>query len=86
MSAKSPTPADATRIEKALDTLAELCDISEEDCNDRTYNRRAAAEEILRHYRETEVFKNLVITVNHTGAVPVRPKTLAELKDEEEKA
>lgn len=61
------------RIEKALDTLAELCG----DTGNEQYGRRSAAEEILRHYRETEMVKNIVITVN--GAVPVRPMTRAEV-------
>lgn len=61
------------RIEKALDTLAELCDATDNE----QYGRRSAAEEILRHYRETEMVKNIVITVN--GAVPVRPMTRAEV-------
>lgn len=68
---------DQERIDKALDTLAEICDLPEEDCNDRTYQRRGAAEEILRHYRENEMVKNIHITVN--GAVPVRPMTRGEV-------
>lgn len=63
------------RVEKALDTLAEICDMDfkNREARDGQYERRAAAEEILRHYRETELLKNLVITVKMEGHVPVRP-------------
>lgn len=59
------------RIEKALDTLAEICDMREEE-RDSTYGRRAAAEEILRHYREEQMFtKGIIVRIE--GHVPVRP-------------
>lgn len=66
-------------IQKALDTLTELCDAQppmngvEEQ---RQHDRRAAAEEILRHYREqalTDPNRGVVVTVKMEGHVPVRP-------------
>ena len=62
------------RIEKALDTLAELCDV--QNPTDDQYGRRGAAEEILRHYREkdmTDPERGVVIRVYMEGHVPVRP-------------
>ena len=61
-------------IEKALNTLAELCDLSEGRVDDSTYQRRSAAEEILRHYREDRVFaEGITVNVRMDGHVPVRP-------------
>jgi hypothetical protein len=62
-------------IQKALDTLAELCaPAPEEDTTDRQYHRRGAAEEILRHYRETRAFREGIrLIVSIDGHVPVRP-------------
>ena len=77
------------RVTKALDTLAELCDreayttgeeTADYNLRENSYSRRSAAEEILRHYRETEVLKNLVITLNVNGAIPVRPMTKTEMQ------
>lgn len=77
------------RIEKALDTLAELCEAAPKFQGDAVYEqreayygRRAAAEEILRHYREADLLKTLKhvrvdLTVN--GAIPVRPMVRQEL-------
>ena len=62
------------RIEKALDTLAELCDV--QNPTDDQYGRRGAAEEILRHYREkdmTDPERGVVVRVYMEGHVPVRP-------------
>lgn len=68
------------RIEKALDTLTELCDTPEDAVRDSDYTRKSAAEEILRHYREERLMKNLVVTLNVNGAVPVRPMTRTEME------
>jgi len=68
------------RIEKALDTLAELCDV--QNPNDDQYGRRSAAEEILRHYREEDMREkgiNVNLTVN--GAVPVWTMTRVEVEE-----
>lgn len=60
------------RVEKALDTLAELCDV--QNPSDDQYGRRGAAEEILRHYREEDLReKGITVTVKMEGHVPVRP-------------
>jgi hypothetical protein len=68
------------RIEKALDTLALICDMSdEESTRDSTYGRRTAAEEILRHYREKDALNPLRIEVTVNGAVPVRPMMRGEV-------
>jgi hypothetical protein len=67
-------------VQKALDTLAELCDQKD---SDEGYGRRNAAEEILRHYREvelTERLKDIVITLNVNGAIPVRQMTRMEIQ------
>lgn len=69
----------SARIEAALDTLAAICALSDEEISsmNNIYEKRSAAEEILRHYREAEMVRNITITVN--GAVPVRPMTRAEM-------
>lgn len=69
---------ETEHVQKALDTLAELCDSQPQDGveADRTYARRAAAEEILRHYREkamTDPNRGVVVVVKMEGHVPVRP-------------
>lgn len=64
------------RIEKALDTLAELCDPAPNGLTDRQYERKSAAEEILRHYREQDMTnpdRGVVVRVYMEGHVPVRP-------------
>lgn len=64
------------RIEKALDTLAELCDVK--NPTDDQYGRRGAAEEILRHYREEDLReKGVNVNLRIEGHVPVRPVTRA---------
>lgn len=76
---------ETERIEKALDTLAELCDKSGDDgvTRDEDYTRKSAAEEILRHYRErsmTDPERGVVINVRMQGHVPVRPVDRAEAR------
>jgi hypothetical protein len=61
-------------IQKALDTLAELCDVTREQADDSVYQRRSAAEEILRHYREGRMFEEgVTVNLHIDGHVPVRP-------------
>lgn len=68
-------------IQKAIGTLAELCDDKENGSYDTPSSaRRQAAEEILRHYREDALvdrLKHIEVTIN--GAVPVRPMTRSEV-------
>lgn len=73
---------DETHIANALDTLSEICKMTQADLenNPSTYERRASAEEILRHFREGDLVRDIKqngITINISGAVPVRPKTTA---------
>jgi len=79
-------------LQKALDTLAELCDTpAMPDDTDTRYsyvealgNRRRAAEEILSHYRDEntiKAFKEVVVTLNVNGAIPVRPMTRFEMEN-----
>lgn len=65
---------DQERIDTALDVLVGICKMSADEIADSNnlYEQRAAAEEILRHYREARVFKD-GITVRIEGHVPVRP-------------
>lgn len=78
-------------IQKAIDTLAELCDpvpyIEEEsdryEVRERTDTRRRSAEQILDHYREQDTMqalKTLAIELTINGAIPVRPMTKAEVQ------
>lgn len=65
------------RIEQALDVLAEI--MREENPSDRQYERRAAAEEVLRHYREGDLVRSikedgLTVNLRVDGHIPVRPK------------
>lgn len=61
-------------VQKALDTLAELCDPTPEGITERQYDRKSAAEEILRHYRESRAFREGIrVIVTMEGHVPVRP-------------
>lgn len=75
-------------IQKAIDTLSELCDPaplpgSEDDkyeARERIDTRRRSAEQILDHYREQDTIqtlKHIEITIN--GAVPVRPMVRGEV-------
>lgn len=72
------------RIESALDVLKDICEMPYEQLQEaKYYEKRAAAEEILRHYREERVFRKLLedgITLHINGALPVRPMTRSEVK------
>lgn len=78
------------RVEKALNTLAEMCDAPPIDPNHDMYGARLeqrnqrirAAEEILSHHREesfSRTLKEIAITLNVNGAIPVRPMTRSEV-------
>lgn len=77
--------ANVRRVETALNTLEEICKMTQAELESRPniYEKRSAAEEILRHDRETRMLKEMNITVNVVGAVPVRPMTRAEMKDDQ---
>lgn len=65
---------DDERVQKSLDTLTDLMGMPSDELGDREYDKRAAAEEILRHYREQRAFKEgIKVIVEMSGHVPVRP-------------
>lgn len=71
-------------VQKAIDTLAELCDVTEADERDIHFSRRQSATSILDHYRETEfaeTLKHIAIDLTVNGAFPVRPMTRAEVTE-----
>lgn len=70
-------------IQKAIDTLVDCCDPTEGGEYDVDHGRRQAAENILSHYRETDLLdgmKEISVTLNVNGAIPVRPMTKAEVQ------
>lgn len=75
---------DQQRIDEALDCLREIMN-HDGPLEDRQYERRAAAEEVLRHFREGELLREikangLKISVVTDSPIPVRPMTRAEMK------
>jgi hypothetical protein len=81
---------EVEHVQKALDTLMELCDpaipnVGEDkyDVQARVSDRRNAATEILAHYRDErfrEQLKEVTVTLNVNGAIPVRPMTRFEME------